>query len=108
MVYDDGMATVEGTMTAPNYIQVQDAVKTASDGVPGTVRMKLFCLHRRKQHCPREEAPLARRAEFDMDPARGGREHGDHLERRDSVTDVKAGGASIGSGNYVKTEILSR
>ncbi len=105
-IYDGGTITIDGTLVAPVYISIQDVVKNVADGVPGTAPYEDYLIYTDGSNTVRVghlAGPSISPTDifFDKNPA-GLADASTAITWNNavSVTDVKAGGASIGADKY--------
>ncbi len=105
-IYDGGTITIDGTLVAPIYISLQDVVKNVANGVPGTSPYEDYLIYTDGTNTVRVghlAGPSISPASisFDKNPA-GLADASTAITWNNaaSVTDVKAGGASIGADKY--------
>lgn len=105
-IYDGGTITIDGTLNAPSFVALQEVAKTAADGVPGAAPYESYLVYTDGSNTVRIRHLLnavidPASATFDKNPACSA-DVSIPIEWNNatSVKDVKAGGASIGPGNY--------
>jgi hypothetical protein len=101
-IYDGGTATIDGRITAPIYIELQEIAFTAADGTVGTSPYESYMIYtsggntvRAKRHAFVSPASAA----FDQ-YAPADVQSAITWGIASSVTNVKTGGVSIGAANY--------
>jgi hypothetical protein len=102
MIFDGGTATVDGRITAPIYIELQESVLTAADGTVGTSPYESYMIYASGSNTVRARRhPVITPASAAFDKhAPADAQTAVTWGIASSVTDVKTGGVSIGAGNY--------
>lgn len=104
-IYDNGTITVDGTLNAPIFVELQDVASVAASGVPGTAPYESYLVYTDGINTVRVgrllSAVIDSGASFDKNPANSADiSLSVTWNNASSISDIKAGGASIGAGSY--------